>query len=275
MIKAYLPGGLGDNIMQIPFLLSAAGITSPKDFKPALTFYLDAAKLKKPTDTDPTTRTLQSVQDLANLLRLQPYTKKVITAPCHKATLIKDPSILNTDKQRQHPNIDMTRGDICWRNTFLHRCLDYYPQSLPWLFPPHPTKEQTGFFKDKIIITTTPRYSSPIQLKELHKHEKNLVFIGLPKDYETFYWNYHLHVLYYSISDFIEFTQILQAASFYIGTQTFASCLAESMKIPRIILQCPRLPDLIPAGKYGNAVIDEDDFTNTFNLYYDTFYKEK
>lgn len=259
----YLPGALGDNVMQIPFALSCAGIVTEDDIRPAIDFYLGRRCTKRCGD--------EAVEWEAELFRIQPYTKTATVSVEYDApTWALDSGAIDTDAQRNNACIDMTRGDICWRNCFQHRCLEYWDPCRQWIFLP--PDERYASWRDKIVVSATPRYPNHhVTWRSLEPYLDRCVFIGLEENRKGFYFRHHLNLSFHEVKDFTEMAQIISHSAFFVGTQSFPACLAEALKANRIIVQCPELPDLLPRGGAGNAVVNENDLSATLRLYADAF----
>lgn len=261
--KIYLPGKLGDNIMQLPFALSCAGITHEDEIYPAVEFYIGKKRMRHVDD--------DTTQMLAELIDAQPYCKSVsVSADYDDVFWLKANNVVNTEAQRDNECIDMTRGDISWRNCLQHRCLKYWDASKPWLFLPNDDSYEA--WQDTIIVSATPRYANKyVTWRCLEPIIGRCVYVGLESNRDGFYCRHHHDIKFYKAKSFVEMAQIIKHCALFIGTQSFPACLAEAMKTNRIIIQSTDIPDVIPHGGAGNAVVNEDDFAHTLNLYADAF----
>jgi len=258
--------------MQIPFGLSASGITEPNEIYPALDIYADISKQHHERgNTESENAAMRTVNMQMDLLRLQPYVRTIIVSKKYDSEWLKENNIIDTDYQRQnHDIIDMGRGDILWRNCCQHRCLRYWNAYNPWLYLPDDNSYDV--WRGKIIVNSTPRYANNnVTWRSLHKYADRCVFIGLKKDLDMFYYRSYLMPEYYEVKDFIDMAQVIKHCAFFVGSQSFPACLAESMKVNRIIVQAVRVPDLLPKGGVGNAIVTEDDFEITLQMYADEF----
>jgi len=273
--RVYLPGALGDNLMLLPFALSCAGITNEDEIYPALELYMDLSRQHFIRgDINSQNAAAKVLGWEIELFKMQPYIKEIHYQPFFDKEWIKNQGILNTDYQRTVKQIDMGKGDIMWRNNCLHRNLKYWSADKPWLYLPKDSFFEKEF-ANKIVVSATPRYyNNFVTWRSLHKYSEHCVFVGTDADKEGFYWRTHLDIPHYKINNFVEMALIIKHCAFLIGTQSFPVCLAESMKSNRIIIQAPSVPDVIPHGGCGNAVIDEADFEITLELYVDAFLKK-
>ncbi len=264
--KIYLPGAFGDNIMQLPFALSAAGMADG-EFRPELELYMDISQCHWERGNAEREAMAERVLGWQmDLLRMQPYVQDVHYRRFWDREWLKNEGVIDTNFQRTTPKIDMTRGDICWRNCSQWRCLSYFDTGKQWLFLPDDKKYEK--FRGKIILSATPRYANNfVSWKCLEKHKKHILFVGLESDREGLYWRSHIHFDFYKTTSFVDLAQAIRHSAFFVGTQSFPACLAEALKVPRIFVQATNVPDLIPRGGTGNAVIDESDLENTLEMY--------
>lgn len=264
--KIYLPGAFGDNIMQLPFGLSAAGMASGA-FRPELELYMDISQCHWQRGNSESEATAEKVLCWQmDLLRMQPYVRDIYYQRFWDREWLKSEGVLDTNFQRTTPKIDMTRGDICWRNCVQWRCMEYFDTGKQWLFLPEDKAYEK--FRNKIVMSATPRYANNfVTWKCLEKYKKHIIFVGLESDRDGLYWRSHIHFDFYKTTNFTDLAQVIRHSAFFVGTQSFPACLSEAMKTPRIIVQATSVPDLIPRGGIGNAVIDEDDLENTLEMY--------
>jgi len=102
------------------------------------------------------------------------------------------------------------------------------------------------------VVNMTSRYRNNwINYFFLKKYEKKIVFAGLPKEHSVFCKQWGLEVPILVLKDFYELAQILKSARFFLGNQSMAFQIAESLKIPRILEVCQLMPNVIPQGSGG------------------------
>ena len=91
-------------------------------------------------------------------------------------------------------------------------------------------------FKDKIILTWTPRYQNYFtNFKYLEKYKDILIFFGVLPEYEMFKKNYFT-IPYFKVNNLLEAAQYIAGAKGIIGVPGGLFSLAECMKIPRILV---------------------------------------
>ncbi|TDO25872.1 hypothetical protein [Sediminibacterium goheungense] len=102
-------------------------------------------------------------------------------------------------------------------------------------------------FSDKIVLARSSRYHTPgISYSFLSKYA-NLVFVGVPDEYEAMKKELP-HLVYQPVSNFAELAAIIAGSKFFIGNQSFPFSLAEALKVPRILEVYYQCPNVIPEG---------------------------
>ncbi len=110
----------------------------------------------------------------------------------------------------------------------------------------------------KILINRTSRYqNSQAHYWFLREYEQDLLFVGLPAEYEAFCNEWELNrfrdngVKFLEVKNFLELAFAMRVCKYFIGNQSFCFALAEAMKIPRLLEVCNYAPNVIPCGENG------------------------
>lgn len=125
---------------------------------------------------------------------------------------------------------------------------------IPWL---HVTPNTD--YADKIVIARSSRYRSPeISYRFLHKYS-NLVFVGLPDEYEDFR-QYVPGAEYHPVNNFLELARIIAGSRLFIGNQSFPFALAEALKVRRVLEVYYQSPNVMTEGPNGYAFCYQPQF---------------
>lgn len=112
----------------------------------------------------------------------------------------------------------------------------------PWL-----TIQPDTSFSDKIVLARSSRYHTPdISYRFLQKYN-NLVFVGVPEEYEAMKKEIP-GLIYYPVSDFASLAAVIAGAKLFIGNQSFPFALAEALKVTRILEVYHQCPNVVPEG---------------------------
>ena len=117
-----------------------------------------------------------------------------------------------------------------------------YDLSKPWLVA---NPDET--MNDKIVIARSSRYNAPFIDYSILNTYNNLVFVGLPEEYQA------MKVIiprleYQKTDDFLSLACIIKGAKLFIGNQSSPFALAEALKVPRILESYYLCPNVIPGG---------------------------
>lgn len=136
----------------------------------------------------------------------------------------------NLDKVRKL-NINFFCGDI--RTWYYNLSPEHLPQDFETpLFVP----EKDERFKNKVVLIYTSRYRNVfIDYDFLKRYQEQLVFFGLPEEYESFCKN-HFELEFYRLNDAKETAGLMAGAKGIIGNPSGLYTIAECMKIPRVLL---------------------------------------
>lgn len=226
-------GLIGDIIYAIPAMKVLAGnkdihlhllIDQPSLYKKSMKHYNQNKIL-----------TEKSVQWLAPLLLSQPGFKV-----CDVYT---DQRIdYDLDDFRKYP-FDYNAGHICrWYFLAYGITADL---SRPWLSAAPDTS-----FRNDIVIARSFRYRAPGIQYDFLKAYPNITFLGLPDEYEDMKRSIP-HVKYKTVTNFLEFAQVVAGCKFFIGNQSFPYAVAEALKVKRAVEVCFECPNVIPEGENG------------------------
>lgn len=112
----------------------------------------------------------------------------------------------------------------------------------PWL---QITPDQR--FADKIVLARSSRYHTPgISYSFLAKYA-NLVFVGVPDEYEAMKKEIP-GLTYQPINNFAELASIIGGSKLFIGNQSFPFSLAEALKVTRVLEVYHQCPNVVPEG---------------------------
>lgn len=103
---------------------------------------------------------------------------------------------------------------------------------------------------NKIVIIRSFRARNVFVNYTFLKKYNNLLFVGLPDEFEDFKKDVP-NLEYYNPKDFYELAQIIKASKFYLGNQSFGFALAECMKVPRLLEAYSEFPVVHPIGEYA------------------------
>ena len=158
-----------------------------------------------------------------------------------------------------HINMNMSSTRWYFHITGIHADL-----SLPYLFV-EPHKK----IKDKIVILRSIRRNSIFINYEFLKKYKNLLFVGLKSEFEILRKQIS-NLEFYDCKNFLEMAEIIRSCKFFLGNITFGYCIAEALKVPRL-LECSHdgdLASLHPNGKNAYDFFFQEHFEKKFDYLY-------
>jgi hypothetical protein len=117
-----------------------------------------------------------------------------------------------------------------------------YDLGKPWLSISPDTS-----MNNKIIIARSTRYNAPLIDYSILNNYDNLVFVGLPEEYEIMQAIIP-NLEYKKTNDFMELASVIAGAKLFIGNQSSPFALAEALKVPRILESYYLCPNVIPEG---------------------------
>jgi hypothetical protein len=116
--------------------------------------------------------------------------------------------------------------------------------SRPWL-----AVQPDYRFRDFALVGRNPRLQSPfIKYDFLDRYADNIVFVGVPQEFEQFRAQCPRCTHFYQAGDFLELAQVLAGCRFYAGNQGLIYTLAEALKIPRLLETNVRAANNVPQG---------------------------
>ena len=224
-------GHLGDIIYAIPTMYALSGGSK-------INLFLDINK-ELPVDGKHPLGIVglnqNSVSSLKSLLLLQPKFNSVEVYNLDNQTIDYD-----LDLFRQFP-LDYHKGNIArW---YFNIFATSYDLGKPWLSV-IPDKSVKG----KIVIARSIRYNAPEINYSFLQNYNNLIFVGLPEEYELMKKAIP-KLEYKKTNDFLSLASVIAGADFFIGNQSFPFALAEALKVPRILESYYLCPNVIPEGE--------------------------
>ena len=116
------------------------------------------------------------------------------------------------------------------------------------LSAPYLNSTEHKIIKDKIVILRTFRYRNHfINYKFLNKINEDIIFIGLKEEFEDLKKDIP-KLQHYEPENFFEMSQIIKSSKFFLGNQTPAFAIAESLKVPRLLECSPDFTVVQPIG---------------------------
>ncbi len=111
------------------------------------------------------------------------------------------------------------------------------PEHLPQAFEkPLFTLNKSERYADKVMFIHTERYCNYfVNYDYLAKYRDDLVFIGLPAEYQSFSEE-HFDLEYCQLSDAKECAELMLGARGVIGNPSGLYAIAESLKVPRVLI---------------------------------------
>jgi hypothetical protein len=108
------------------------------------------------------------------------------------------------------------------------------------------------YYKDKIIINRTQRYTNPyITYYFLKDYQDKILFSGTEAEHAHFCDQWNLSIEYLKTDNFYQVAQIISWCKFGIYNQSLHFHIADSLKTPRILELCPQFPNTFVTGKSG------------------------
>ncbi len=168
-------------------------------------------------------------------------------------TLLKTQSYLSDvrvyENQKIHIDLDFFRSKtIPLTNANIARWCGYVTGVTPELWRPWLFVEPDTSFNDKIVLARSERYRNSTIDYSFLKNYDNVIFIGIPSEYEDM--KKHIPGLkLHDTSSFLERAKIIAGCRLFIGNQSFPYSLAEALKCPRILEGYYHVPHVIPEGE--------------------------
>lgn len=222
-------GHLGDIIYAIPTMFSLA-------VEKKINLYLNINQTIELNEKHPlgnVSLNKKSISLLKPLLLAQPQFSLVEEYNSHKMI------DYDLDLFREFP-LGFDKGSISrW---YFNVFATTYDLGKPWLSVSPDTS-----MNNKIVIARSIRYNAPLIDYSILNNYDNLVFVGLPEEYEIMKVSIP-KLKYQKTSDFMELASVIAGAKFFIGNQSSPFALAEALKVPRILESYYLCPNVIPEG---------------------------
>lgn len=126
--------------------------------------------------------------------------------------------------------------------------------SKPWLEAP-----KDDDYRNAIVIARSHRYRSPVVDYSFLKMYANLLFVGVPEEYESMKQMLP-GIVYKPVSDFLEMATIINSCRLFIGNQSFPFSLAEGLKVKRLLEVYYKAPNVIVEGEGANDFMYQPQF---------------
>jgi hypothetical protein len=102
-------------------------------------------------------------------------------------------------------------------------------------------------FRDQVLIARSSRYHAPEIDYSFLQQYANLLFVGLPEEYEAMKQAIP-NLKYHPVKDFLELAEAIAGCRLFIGNQSFPFSLAEAVKANRILEVYHQVPNVVPEG---------------------------
>tara|TARA_B100000579_G_C22798532_1_gene838456 strand:+ start:153 stop:1067 length:915 start_codon:yes stop_codon:yes gene_type:complete len=188
--------------------------------------------------------------------------------------LLKSQSFLNEVNYYKNEKIDInlnffreiyTKMNMASTRWYFHISGVHTDLSNPYLdVDPH-----KNIGNNKVVLIRSSRRKNILVNYSFLKKYDNLLFIGLHQEYEDLKRQIP-NLEFHDCSDFLEMAQIIKGSKFFLGNITFGYCIAEALKVPRL-LECSHDGDLAavhPSGKNSYEFFFQDHFEKWFDYLY-------
>lgn len=263
-------GALGDILYSLPFCNYLKNLLSLSSFEYII-------KINNPGNFNinhPAGHVLTNLT-LANfikpLLEIQPNIKNINIIDEHTENGINylhslknsDTLIINLDNFRKLP-CNFSANYIPKYYFYLMNSFNYNTDNL---ILPSLIANTDNRAKNKIILFRSLRYHNKlISYKFLEKIKENILFIGLPEEYNNFKTSY-FECEYLLTKNALEVANLINSAKLTIGNQTFFFAIAELLKVPRLLEQCQYCPNVLTLGGYGQDILYQNQFEQIMASY--------
>lgn len=144
--------------------------------------------------------------------------------------------------------IDMSRGYLARYYAWAFPV--HFDLSQPWLFVREPIRN------DFVIVNRTFRYRNPgIDYGFLRKQGK-VGFVGLPDEFEDFKRAVP-HADWLECPNALELARLVAGCKAFVGGQSFAFCVAEALKVSRVLEVCVSCPNVVVSGRNGFDAVNQ------------------
>ena len=102
--------------------------------------------------------------------------------------------------------------------------------------------------EEYIVINRSTRYNNPlIDYTLLEGLGKPIYFVGVEDEFKIMSAIIP-NLIHKEVSDFLEMADFINSSSLFVGNQSMAFSIAEQLKVPRILEQYAKAPNVIPQG---------------------------
>lgn len=159
--------------------------------------------------------------------------------------------VLTLDYFREIPAINQGSGNMqTWARKFFGININTED---PWIL-------LSAKHQNIVVCAFSRRYRN-IHIKYEFLDNYSSVFIGLDDEFDHFRKVNNLKKLTHAkINNALEMASLIKSSRFFLGNQSFAFSIAESLKVKRALEVCEICPNVIPSGRGAN------DFLNTYAL---------
>jgi SAM-dependent methyltransferase len=124
----------------------------------------------------------------------------------------------------------------------------------PWIDPETVTPNHEA----DIIVARSPRYHGPMAWQLLHPYAEKCLFLGYPAEHKEFVSLTGLPMPQLEPKSIVGMAEVIRGSKLFIGNQSFPYALAEAMKHPRVLEECPQCPNCTPTGPDGYVGLTEE-----------------
>jgi hypothetical protein len=126
--------------------------------------------------------------------------------------------------------------------------------------------ESNPKFKDYIFVSRNPRLKSTfINYRFMNDYADKLIFTGVRREFEDFRKECPDCKNFYEAKNFLELSQVLTGARFFVGNQGFIYTLTEAMKLPRLLETNNMAANNIPQGENCYDALFQPQFEHWFH----------
>lgn len=121
----------------------------------------------------------------------------------------------------------------------------------------------------KIILTHSKRYFTYYDPAPIFsKFREDIVFIGLPEEYQYMCQALKYELTYQPVVDFYEALEYINGAKVFVSNQTGLFHAVQLILHPRILLPCNACPNVIPNGYGGHTAYTPTHLEKLIRIYY-------
>lgn len=260
----------GDCIYSLPFCLTVAGTKNLSKFDMVLIINYPASynsNLMYENSKHPcgnVTMTEELANMLIPLLKAQPYIDNVFVHDYAKdGAYTEDGFRLEAFRTF---GLNLGAGAITKWYEDLFPTKEIIDDYNKWLYV-YPTEKIKKEFENKICVVRSQRYWLPLDISMLEPYVKDIVFIGVESEYDSFQSRLSEKVPHVYINNFLEAAQAFKSCKLCIGNQTGLYSIMEALKVPRLLEVCRTCPNVIPNGFGGHAVYSNFYFEKILETY--------